>query len=105
MKPWSRRVLSLVLAICLCLTMLPGMMIQADAASNSEIRSKIISILYNGAGGRLSCDFDGYVSTSGRHEGIDFCASGGKGTSIVPKGCILESVPLTESCHAPQSEI
>ena len=33
MKTRSRRVLSLVLAICLCLTMLPAMTVQAEAAS------------------------------------------------------------------------
>ncbi len=42
-----------------------------SAYNKSELQQKLISAVYNGAGGRLSCDFDGYTSTVGRHEGID----------------------------------
>ena len=49
----------------------------AYAMTNAEIQQNIISRLYKGAGGRVSCDYDGYVTTPGRHEGIDIvCRSG-----------------------------
>ena len=75
LKNW----LSILLVVCLCMTMMP---LQVSAATNAEIRSKMIAVLYGNAGGRMSCDFDGYVTTSGRHEGIDFTASKGAGSSI-----------------------
>ena len=74
-KSW----ISILLTACLCMTLTPS---QTQAATNAEVRSKMIDILYGGAGGRMSCDFDGYVSTSGRHEGIDFVSSKGAGASI-----------------------
>lgn len=43
------------------------------AASKSEVQSELVKALYGGSGGRVSCDFDGYTTTAGRHEGID-CA-------------------------------
>lgn len=45
----------------------------AMAASRNEIQSELLRTLYGGSGGRISCDFDGYTTTAGRHEGID-CA-------------------------------
>ena len=48
--------------------------------------------LYNLSGGRITCGFDGYVSTPGRHEGIDIARGagspvraliGGKVTNVV----------------------
>ena len=53
-----------------------------ELIGETDIQHKMIEVLYNGAGGWVSCDFDGYVNTSGRHEGIDFCANGRSGTSI-----------------------
>ena len=50
------------------------------AAERFEIQSRMISVLYGESGGRVSCDFDGYVNTAGRHEGIDFANS--KGATI-----------------------
>lgn len=74
-KKW----ISILLVVCLCMTVVP---VQVSAATNAEIRSKMISVLYGNAGGRMTCDFDGYVTTSGRHEGIDFMASKGAGAAI-----------------------
>lgn len=48
----------------------------------TDVHKKMIEVLYGGKGGVMTCDFDGYVNTSGRHEGIDFCASGGKDSPI-----------------------
>ena len=44
------------------------------------IQSILIRMLYGGAGGMIACDFDGYTSTPGRHEGIDFW--GGNGSPV-----------------------
>lgn len=43
-----------------------------DAENKSLIQDTLLDILYGGGGGYLSCEFDGYTSTDGRHEGIDF---------------------------------
>ena len=61
--------------LCSVFSIVPNF--EVNAASNAEIQSKMISILYNNTGGKLSCDFDGYVNTSGRHEGIDFAKGNG----------------------------
>lgn len=45
------------------------------SADPETIRQTIIQYLYGGAGGMVSCDFDGYHNVSGRHEGIDFCGN------------------------------
>lgn len=42
------------------------------AYDKAAIKKELVKRLYNGAGGKVSCDFDGYQNTSGRHEGIDF---------------------------------
>ncbi|MCM1228029.1 MAG: RICIN domain-containing protein [Clostridium sp.] len=46
--------------------------VKVSAVTNEEIHSKMISILYNNSGGHVTCSFDGYTTTAGRHEGIDF---------------------------------
>jgi len=48
-----------------------------DESSNAQVRAAMMSILYGNAGGQMSCDFDGYTTTPGRHEGIDFAYSDG----------------------------
>lgn len=45
-----------------------------------------------GAGGHVSCDFDGYVSTSGRHEGIDFSYQNGAAVYALCDGEITNVV-------------
>lgn len=50
--------------------------------SDSNIHDKMIAVLYGGKSGYMSCDFNGYVTTPGKHEGIDFNANAGKGTPI-----------------------
>lgn len=52
----------------------------AEAATKTSVQSKMLQILYAGKGGYVSCDYDGYVHTRGRHEGIDFTKA--KGASI-----------------------
>ena len=61
------------------------------AATNDEIRSRMISVLYGGSGGYMSCDFDGYVSTSGRHEGIDFKIGAGNNVYSLSDGVVTSA--------------
>lgn len=49
-------------------------------AGRSYIQGVLIKMLYGGASGMVSCDFDDYGSTAGRHEGIDFTR--GKGSPV-----------------------
>ncbi len=44
----------------------------AYAMTNDQIQGEMANIIYCEPGGYVSCDYDGYVNTSGRHEGIDF---------------------------------
>ena len=62
--------------------------VNSFAMSNSDVRAKIISILYDN-GGKMNCDFDGYVNTSGRHEGIDFYCGYGKSVNSITDGVVV----------------
>jgi hypothetical protein len=44
--------------------------------------------LYTGGGGRLTAAFDGYESTPGRHEGIDFAKGSGAGVKALLGGTV-----------------
>ena len=44
--------------------------------------------LYKSSGGKLTCGFDGYVNTKGRHEGIDFKKSTGSSVYSLTDGVI-----------------
>ena len=60
--------------------------------SKSEIKSELVNTLYGGQGGYISCDFDGYVNTSGRHEGIDITYKNGASVYAVCDGEITNVV-------------
>lgn len=57
--------------------------------TNSEAVTQMAQILYGGSGGYMTCDFDGYVTTSGRHEGIDFAKSDGASIYSLINGEII----------------
>ena len=48
--------------------------------------------LYTGGGGRLTTGFDGYESTPGRHEGIDFAKGSGSGVKALLGGTVTNVV-------------
>ena len=77
------------MALCLSLTILPARHIQA--ASKDTIRAKMIKTLYNGKGGRLTCDFDGYSNKSKRHEGIDFACGAGTVVHSLTSGTVVSA--------------
>ncbi|MEW9549764.1 peptidoglycan DD-metalloendopeptidase family protein [Nonomuraea sp. NPDC050783] len=57
--------------------------------SSSPSRTAMSSVLYGTSGGRITCGFDGYTSTSGRHEGIDFARSVGSSVRSLVTGQVI----------------
>jgi murein DD-endopeptidase MepM/ murein hydrolase activator NlpD len=49
-------------------------------------RTNMSSALYKASGGRITCGFDGYVNTPGRHEGIDIARSVGSDVHALVSG-------------------
>ncbi len=45
--------------------------------------------LYNASGGRITCPFDGYVNTPGRHEGIDIARGVGSNVHALTSGTVI----------------
>ena len=61
-----------------------------DASDHGAIQDVLKDILYGGASGvMISCDFDGYVNTPGRHEGIDVCRASGSSIYSLIDGEII----------------
>ena len=51
--------------------------------------------LYKTSGGRITCGFDGYESTPGRHEGIDIARSAGSNVYALVSGTVVRVDPST----------
>ncbi|RBQ21166.1 cell surface protein [Spongiactinospora rosea] len=56
---------------------------------SSSSRVNMSYALYKPKTGRLTCAFDGYTSTSGRHEGIDFARSVGSNVHNLMQGTVI----------------
>lgn len=56
---------------------------------SSSSRTNISYGLYKAGGGRISCGFDGYTSTPGRHEGIDIARGIGSDVHALVSGQII----------------
>lgn len=59
-----------------------------DPAQDQSEGQNMSYALYNSSGGRLTCSFDGYNRTSGKHEGIDFAKSQGSCVYSLTDGVI-----------------
>ncbi|WP_147944512.1 peptidase inhibitor family I36 protein [Microbispora hainanensis] len=59
---------------------------------SSSARVDMSYALYKTSGGRISCGFDGYVHTSGRHEGIDIARSIGSDVHALVSGQVINVV-------------
>ncbi|WP_432928431.1 peptidase inhibitor family I36 protein [Microbispora sp. CA-135349] len=57
--------------------------------STSSARVDMSYALYKTGGGHISCGFDGYISTSGRHEGIDIARGVGSDVHALVSGQII----------------
>ncbi|MFC6087443.1 peptidase inhibitor family I36 protein [Sphaerisporangium aureirubrum] len=55
----------------------------------SSARVNMSYALYNASGGHISCPFDGYVNTPGRHEGIDIARSVGSDVRALVGGQVI----------------
>lgn len=44
----------------------------SSSSTNTSASTSMSYALYKSSGGKITCGFDGYVNTKGRHEGIDF---------------------------------
>lgn len=62
------------------------------ASTRSDIQNELVSRLYGGKGGHVSCDFDGYTTTAGRHEGIDIAYTNGAAVYAILDGEITNIV-------------
>ncbi|MBW8483145.1 peptidase inhibitor family I36 protein [Actinomadura parmotrematis] len=51
-------------------------------------RTNMSTALYKASGGRITCGFDGYTSTVGRHEGIDIARSVGSDVHALVAGTV-----------------
>jgi murein DD-endopeptidase MepM/ murein hydrolase activator NlpD len=51
-------------------------------------RTNMSTALYKASGGRITCGFDGYVNTPGRHEGIDIARSVGSDVHALVAGTV-----------------
>lgn len=64
-------------------------LLPASESRSSDTSAKAMSTtLYGSTGGYLSCGFDGYKNTSGRHEGIDFVKGFGSAVYSLTDGVI-----------------
>jgi murein DD-endopeptidase MepM/ murein hydrolase activator NlpD len=52
-------------------------------------RTNMSTALYKASGGRITCGFDGYTSTPGRHEGIDIARSVGSPVHALVSGKVI----------------
>lgn len=52
-------------------------------------RTDLSDALYKASGGVITCGFDGYPSTPGRHEGIDFARSVGSDVHALVAGTVI----------------
>lgn len=73
----------------MCIAALGFSTVESKALSHSEINSLVIKTLYNGQGGKMTCDFDGYKNTKGRHEGVDYKLKEGKNVHSIISGKVI----------------
>ena len=81
--------LSFIISLAIISSAIVCYPITASALSNSEIHSRLAEILYQSGGGYVSCGFDGYTTTKGRHEGIDFCRYNGAAVHSLINGTVI----------------
>ena len=92
----KNRFLSTLTAIIMMFTIFQNLVYVKVSAEN-EIQAALLSKLYNGSGGSISCDFDGYVNTSGRHEGIDCTKNPGAAVYSIINGEVINVVETSGS--------
>lgn len=59
--------------------------------NSGDVRQKLLNAVFGRSGGRISCDFDSYVNTPGRHEGIDMVLSNGAEIHAIASGVVTKA--------------
>ena len=59
--------------------------------SDPDVKQRLLNTIFGRSGGRISCDFDGYVNTSGRHEGIDMVLRDGAEIHAIASGVVTKA--------------
>ena len=62
-----------------------------DSINNGDVRNRLLNTIFGRSGGRISCDFDGYVNTPGRHEGIDMVLYDGAEIHAIASGIVTKA--------------
>ncbi|MQY05879.1 M23 family metallopeptidase [Actinomadura macrotermitis] len=70
-------------------TALGGTVLATAPPASAAVRTNMSSALYVGGGGRITCGFDGYSSTPGRHEGIDIARRIGADVRALTAGRLI----------------
>ena len=68
-------------------------------SQSGDVRQRLLNTIFGRSGGRISCDFDGYVNTSGRHEGIDMVYAITSGVVTKAGGDRINTVAIYDSAN------
>lgn len=60
-------------------------------SQSGDVRQRLLNTIFGRSGGRISCDFDGYVNTPGRHEGIDMVLNHGAEIHAITSGVVTKA--------------
>ena len=60
-------------------------------APSGDVRQRLLNTVFGQSGGRISCDFDSYVNTPGRHEGIDMVLRNGAEIHAIASGVVTKA--------------
>lgn len=65
-----------------------GQSLSFSGGQSTSQSAAMSDALYGASGGRITCGFDGYTTTAGRHEGIDFAIASGHAVYSLTDGVI-----------------
>jgi hypothetical protein len=65
-----------------------GQSVSFSGGQSASQSTAMSDALYGTSGGRITCGFDGYTTTAGRHEGIDFAIGAGHAVYSLTDGVI-----------------
>lgn len=90
---------AVLLAVLMIASLFSFKAVIVSALSNTEIQTKLVYTLYGDGEGYVTCDFDGYTTTSGRHEGIDFIRYKGAPVHSLINGKVIRAYNTSSSSN------
>jgi murein DD-endopeptidase MepM/ murein hydrolase activator NlpD len=60
----------------------------SNPVQSGNVRQRLLNTIFGRSGGKVSCDFDSYVETPGRHEGIDMVLYDGAEIHAITSGVV-----------------